>query len=514
VISVRRLSTSLAAAWLLIAAAAMCLAAAPAGAAALYPGEVLVADASAFAQTARGGCFTGCGGVIAVNPATGQESAVSDNEMAVNAQSQFMGAPFTLTLNADGEIIVGETAGLGGSCPSNLTCGGVVEVDPTTGKETVVSSNTMAINAASQYFGQVNGVAINQDGQIIVSDWGGCVGCGKVIEVDPATGKETLLSSNTMAINQNSQFLQYPQGLTIGPDGNIYVAEAIAFGSGGGIVKVDPATGKQTEVSSNEQAVNASSQYFTGIGGLVFDSAGDLLAADWGGGHNPGKIVEVDPSTGKQSIFSSNSMPANANSQYFSEPAGITIDQAGNIYVADEGAFCTVGCGGVIEVNPATRTETAVSSNLMAINASTPLFLQPWDVAIVPPPTAAPVSVAPPPAPPPAPASPPARGGRSGAPACAVAPSIAGRALVGHRLTAATGRWNPQATTYAYQWQRSAAGGSRWVTIAGAKASGYTLRAADVRARVRVVVSARNASGTATAVSAATRTIAAHTRRR
>ena len=307
--------------------------------------------------------------------------------MAINSQSQFMDAPFTLALDPNGNIIVGETAGLGGSCPSSLLCGGLVKVNPLTGKETLLSSNTMPINAGSQYFGQVNGVAINKAGQIFVSDWGGCVGCGKVIEVNPSNGKERLISSNTMPINAGSQFLQYPQGLTLDQKGNIYVADALAFGGvgkGGGIVKVNPTTGKQTELSANALPVNANSQYFTGVGDLVFDSAGDILAADWGGGHNPARIIEVDPSTGKESIFSSNTMPVNAHSAYFKQPVGITIDQHGNIFVADEGAFCTAGCGGVIKVNPVTRAEREVSSNLMAVNSSSRLFAQPWAVIAFP----------------------------------------------------------------------------------------------------------------------------------
>ena len=514
----------------LATAAAMWLSAAPAIGASLYPGELLVADASAFASSGSGGCFVGCGAVIAVDPANGQETAVSDNQMAVNVESQYMGAPFTLALDANGEIIVGETAGLGGSCPNNLTCGGVVGVDPTTGKETLISSNTMPINADSQYFGQVNGVTIDQAGQIIVSDWGGCEGCGKVISVDPTTGKETLISSNTMPINADSQFLQYPQGLTIGPNGDIYVAEAIAFGTGGGIVEVDPATGKQTEVSSNETPVNASSQYFTGIGGLAFDSAGDVLAADWGGGKNPGKIISVDPSTGKESILSSNSMPVNAGSQYFDQPVGIAIDQAGDIYVADEGAFCTLGCGGVIEVNQTTGAETEVASNTMAVNSADPMFKQPWDVAIVPPAdtppsSGSPVTVTPPVISGPLPgslgtsspgtpgasspgnpvASPSVRPTQTAGPVCAAAPSVDGKPAVGRLLTAHPGRWSPSATTtYTYQWQRSRNGGRSWVSIAGATAPRYTPRAADLRAQLRVVATAHDASGMSTAASDAT----------
>lgn len=452
--------------------------AAAAAGAGLYPGEPVVADASAF----QGKCFEGCGGVIAVNPSTGAETALSDNLMAINAQSQFMGAPFTLALDPGGDIIVGETAGLGGSCPSSLLCGGLVKVDPATGKQTLLSSNTMPINANSQYFGQVNGVAINHAGQIFVSDWGGCMSCGKVIEVNPTNGKETLISSNTMPINAGSQFLQYPQGLTLDKNGTIYVADALAFGKGGGIVEVNPSTGKQTELSSNELPVNASSQYFTGVGGLVFDSAGDILAADWGGGHNPGEIIEVDPSTGKESIFSSNTMPVNASSQYFNQPVGITIDQNGNVYVADEGAFCTLGCGGLIEVNPVSRAEKEISSNLIAVNSSSALFAQPWDVAVVP--------------------------SNGGQPVDTGAPAITGIDRQGQTLTASTGTWNPAATSYTYAWQRSTDKGNTWLSIAGATSASYVPVSADVGASIEVTVTATNSYGSGQATSQATATVA------
>ncbi len=455
---------------------ALALGASTVSAAGLYPGELLVADASAF----QGTCSQGCGGVIAVNPATGAETALSDNLMAINAQNQFMDAPFTLALDPNGNIIVGETAGLGGSCPSSLLCGGLVEVSASTGEQTLLSSNTMPINATSQYFGQVNGVAINKSGQIFVSDWGGCDGCGKVIEVNPADGKETLISSNTMPINANSQFLQYPQGLTLAQNGDIYVADALAFGGagkGGGIVEIDPATGKQTEVSANALPVNANSQYFTGVGDLVFDSAGDILAADWGGGHTAGEIIQVDPSTGKELIFSSSTMSVNAGSPYFDQPVGITIDQNGDIYVADEGAFCTSGCGGVIEVNPVTRAETEISSNLMAINSSSRLFAEPWAVVAVP------------------------SGPGPGQPVATVPPAIAGTDRQGQKLTASTGTWNPAATSYGYTWQRLARGDDEWTTIAGAHSASYVPARADVTGSLRVIVAATNGSGDGTAVS-------------
>ncbi len=139
----------------------------------------------------------------------------------------------------------------------------------------------------------------------------------------------------------------------LGP-GDLVAADSMAFGGPclqgcGGLIVVDPSTGAETALSSNSMPVNADSQYYTGLGGLVVDSAGDILAADWGGGCKTcvGKIIEVDPSTGKESIFSSNSMPVNALTQYFNQPVGVAIDQSGNIFVADEGAFgpCSPGPG-------------------------------------------------------------------------------------------------------------------------------------------------------------------------
>ena len=112
--------------------------------AAPVPGDLIVADAQAFGTSS---CGQHCGGLITVDRATGAETVLSSNLMPVNVGSQFMGAPYTLVMNAAGKIIVGETEGLGGSCQGG--CGGIVEVDPSTGKQTLISSNAMPINAAS-----------------------------------------------------------------------------------------------------------------------------------------------------------------------------------------------------------------------------------------------------------------------------------------------------------------------------------------------------------------------------
>jgi hypothetical protein len=56
-------------------------------------------------------------------------------------------------------------------------------------------------------------------------------------------------------------------------------------------------------------------------------------------------------------------------------------------------------------------------------------------------------------------------------------------------------QWSNAPTSFAHQWQRCDRGGGNCRAIAGATAGAYTLAAADVGSTIRVVETARNASG-------------------
>jgi hypothetical protein len=89
-------------------------------------------------------------------------------------------------------------------------------------------------------------------------------------------------------------------------------------------------------------------------------------------------------------------------------------------------------------------------------------------------------------------------------------PTISGTATVGQTLTATTGTFTgDQPITYAYQWQRCDTNGNNCVNIAGATAQSYALQAADLAHTVRVVVTATNARGSATATSVPTAAVRA-----
>jgi hypothetical protein len=90
------------------------------------------------------------------------------------------------------------------------------------------------------------------------------------------------------------------------------------------------------------------------------------------------------------------------------------------------------------------------------------------------------------------------------APQNTAAPTITGTAKEGSTLTATDGTWSNSPTSFTYQWQRCASDGTGCGDLAAATAKAYVLVTGDVGHTVRVVVTAANADGKASATSAAT----------
>jgi hypothetical protein len=81
------------------------------------------------------------------------------------------------------------------------------------------------------------------------------------------------------------------------------------------------------------------------------------------------------------------------------------------------------------------------------------------------------------------------------------APTIGGTAKEGSTLTASTGTWTNSPTSFAYQWQRCASDGTGCGDVNGATDKTYTPTSGDVSHTARVVVTATNADGKASASS-------------
>jgi hypothetical protein len=83
-------------------------------------------------------------------------------------------------------------------------------------------------------------------------------------------------------------------------------------------------------------------------------------------------------------------------------------------------------------------------------------------------------------------------------------PRITGTAQQGQQLVGTRGSWRNAPTRFGYSWLRCDRGGSSCGAIAGAHGAAYALLAADVGRSIRFQVDARNAGGSARAVSAPT----------
>jgi hypothetical protein len=96
------------------------------------------------------------------------------------------------------------------------------------------------------------------------------------------------------------------------------------------------------------------------------------------------------------------------------------------------------------------------------------------------------------------------RAASAAAPKNTAPPTISGLAEVGQTLTATVGRWSGNPTSFHYSWNICDATGAACVAIGGATAKIYTVTAGNVGHTLRVAVTARNSSGSASATSAAT----------
>jgi hypothetical protein len=99
-------------------------------------------------------------------------------------------------------------------------------------------------------------------------------------------------------------------------------------------------------------------------------------------------------------------------------------------------------------------------------------------------------------------------GGGVNAPRNTQRPTISGEVRVGQQLTATTGEWSGNPTAFAFQWQRCDATGTACLDVSGATGRTYGVRTVDLGSRLRVEVTARNASGSATATSVQTGIVA------
>ena len=115
---------------------------------------------------------------------------------------------------------------------SNATEGGpseIVDINPKTGFQTLVASGGDLV--------EPNGLAVDLNGNIIVSDYGGNFddSQGSIIRINPNTGQQTIVASGSNLI--------FPSAIAIDSSGNLIATAVGTSQVAGAVVKVNPQTG-------------------------------------------------------------------------------------------------------------------------------------------------------------------------------------------------------------------------------------------------------------------------------
>ena len=189
-----------------------------------------------------------------------------------------------------------------------------------------------ALNAP---LGRVGGVAIDTHGNVYVAD-----PQNNLVERFVPGGQMTVVAGNGIlgfsgdGGPATSASLNGPYGLAVDSAGNLYIADQynsrIRKVSGGTITTV---AGGGSSLSSGVPATSASLYYPAGV---AVDSAGNLYIADTGNG----LIREVSGGTittvaGNGSFFTGGGDGGPATRAALSFPQGVAVDLAGNVYIAD-----------------------------------------------------------------------------------------------------------------------------------------------------------------------------------
>jgi streptogramin lyase len=252
--------------------------------------------------------------------------------------------PYGVAVDAHRELFVVEWSLWDPTVGGAIGENDIVHIDPVTGSQRVVVSFPDPYGAPPV---TPYGIVIDDRGDLLVTDiW------GAIIRVDPATGAVTVISSGFPPIQ--------PTGIAIGADGDLFVLSRDM------ILRIDPATGERTPIAQGQGL-------FTSI---TRDAQGDLLVtADgplpppricWGGSkdgnpcaHNgecpdgfcrrmqeDDSILRVDPVTGTQSLVSSTGSRSSL---------GIAVDAYGDIFVIQDSR------DPIIRVDPETGAREAVA---------------------------------------------------------------------------------------------------------------------------------------------------------
>ena len=228
----------------------------------------------------------------------------------------------------------------------------ILRANPASGGLTEISRN----GPQGEHFKHPYDIAVAADGSLLVADMGEYASAtdrtpdGRIVRVDPVTGQQSLVTSGSLLVD--------PAGLSLAPDGQLYVLENVGTTGNPGVVKVNPATGAQTLVTQGDELCYPF--------GIAVHPDGSVLVTDYGDfddgegtvvncTHDFGALVRVNPGTGAQTVVSRNA-PEWGN--LFRNPLGMTVEPGGRILLVNQN-----GGTALVAVDPRTGVQDAETPN-------------------------------------------------------------------------------------------------------------------------------------------------------
>ena len=272
--------------------------------------------------------------ILRSEPATGATVEISRN----GPQGTLFHQPFDLALEADGDLVIADMG------VSNQRDGAVIRVDPLTGRQSTVSSGGNFYDPA--------GIAVGRGGVLYVLDNLAGPNSGAVIRVDPVTGAQQPISSNL----SSPGLFDLPFGIAVDPrDGNVIVVNRRLAGALpldcllgiGSVFKVNVATGFKTSIATGGRLA-----YPLGLA-----VAGDsIIVANECGGIGADGLVRLRTGLPQEPVTTNN------GADVLHTPERVAVDPAGDLLVSDY-AIGADGDGGIVKVNPSTGAQSVLTTD-------------------------------------------------------------------------------------------------------------------------------------------------------